>query len=92
MIRSIIYSNNHIVRFDNRTFFDYFDSENIIQGSNKGKIWHGYSTAVCMTEAGLFLRMNDKNKLITGKTAYEKMLEIAKSNGGHLSDERGGGH
>ncbi len=87
MIRSIIYSNNHIVRFDNRTFFDYFDSENIIQGSNKGKIWHGYSTAVCMTEAGLFLRMNDKNKLITGKTAYEKMLEIAKSTGGNLCDE-----
>ena len=87
MIRSIIYSNNHIVRFDNRTFYDYKDSESIMQGSNKGKIWHGYSTAVCMTEAGLFLRINDKNKLITGKTAYEKMLEIAKSNGGHLSDE-----
>ena len=87
MIKSIIYSNNFIVRFDNRTFYDYHDSENIIQGSNKGKIWHGYSTAVCITEAGLFLRINDKNKLITGKTAYEKMLEIAKNNGGKLSDD-----
>ena len=87
MIRSIIYSNNHIVRFDNRTFYDYRDSENLIEGADKGKIWHGYSTAVVITEAGLFLRINDKNKLITGKTAYEKMLEIAKNNGGNLHDE-----
>ena len=87
MIKSIIYSNNHVVRFDIRTFYDYHDSENIVEGSNKGKIWHGYSTAVCITESGLFLRINDKNKLITGKTAYEKMLEIAKNNGGNLRDE-----
>ena len=33
------------------------------------------------------MRINDKNKLITGKTAYEKMLEIAKNNGGNLHDE-----
>ena len=33
------------------------------------------------------MRINDKNKLITGKTAYEKMLEIAKNNGGNLLDE-----
>ena len=87
MIRSIIYSNNHIVRFDNRTFYDYHDSEDLIKGSDKGKLWHGYSTAVCITEDGLFLRINDKNKLITGKTAYEKMLEIAKNNGGNLLDD-----
>ena len=87
MIRNIILSNNHVVRFDNRTFYDYHDSENIKEGADKGKIWHGYSTAVCMTEAGLFLRINDKNKLITGKTAYEKMLEIAKNNGGNFNDE-----
>ena len=87
MIKSIIYSNNHVVRFDNRTFYDYHDSENIVEGSNKGKIWHGYSTAICITESGLFLRINDKNKLITGKTAYEKMLEIARNNRGNLRDE-----
>ena len=87
MIKNIIYANNHVVRFDNRTFYDYYDSENIIEGSNKGKIWHGYSTAVCITEAGLFLRINDKNKLITGKTAYDKMIEIANKNGGNLIDE-----
>lgn len=84
MIRNIIFANNHVVRFSDRTFFDYFDCEKLVKG---GKIWHGYSTAVCITEAGLFLRINDKNKLITGKTAYEKMLEIARSNGGNLMDQ-----
>ena len=87
MIKSIIYSNNHVVRFDNRTFYDYHDSEDLIKGSNKGKMWHGYSTAVCITESGLYLRINDKNKLITGKTAYENMLEIAKKNGNNFLDE-----
>ena len=86
MIKSIIYSNNHVVRFDNRTFYDYLDSEDIIEGAKKGKIWHGYSSAVCITEAGMFLRINDKHKLITGKTAYQKMIEIAKKNGGDLNN------
>ena len=87
MIKSIVYSNNHVVRFDNRTFYDYLDTENLAHSSNNGKIWHGYTTAVCITEAGLFLRINDKNKLITGKTAYEKMLEIARINKGNFLDE-----
>ena len=86
MIKNIIYSNNHVVRFNDRTFYDYHDSEDLNQGSYKGKIWHGYSPAVCITEAGLFLRINDKHKLITGKTAYQKMLEIARNHGGNLTD------
>ena len=74
VIKNIFMANNHIVRFDDRSFYDY---KNPVEfGSSRAKIWSGYATAVSITENGLFLRVNDKNKLITGKTAYSKMQEF----------------
>ena len=86
LIKNIIHSNNHIVKFDDRSFYDYFDVETFGR-DGKGKIWHGYSTAVCITETGLFLRISNKNKMITGKTAYEKMLELSKRYDGNMNNE-----
>ena len=86
LVKNIIQSNNHIVKFDDRSFYDYFDIETFGR-DGKGKIWHGYSTAVCITERGLFLRINDKNKMITGKTAYEKMIELSKNYNGNMNNE-----
>ena len=86
LVKNIIYSNNHIVKFDDRSFYDYFDVETFGR-DGKGKIWHGYSTAVCITENGLFLRINDKNKMITGKTAYSKMIELSKKYNGNMNNE-----
>ena len=83
LVKNIIFANNHIVKFDDGSFYDYFDLETFGR-DGKGKIWHGYSTAVCITENGLFLRINDKNKMITGKTAYEKMMEFGKKYGGNI--------
>ena len=85
IIKNIFMANNHMVRFDNRSFYDY---KNAIEfGSSRTKIWSGYATAVTITENGLFLRVNDKNKLITGKTAYSKMLEIGKRFGNMRSED-----
>ena len=75
IVKNIFMANNNVIRFDNRSFFDY--SEQVSFGNNGNRIWNGYSTAVAITESGLFLRINDKNKLISGKTVYEKMKEIA---------------
>ena len=61
LVKSIIFANNHIVKFADGSFYDYFDLETFGR-DGKGKIWHGYSTAVCITENGLFLRINDKNQ------------------------------
>lgn len=85
MIKHIIMANNHVLKFDDRSFFDFKDVE--IFGKSGAKIWHGYSTAVCITESGLFLRVNDKNKMITGKTAYDKIKEIAKNYGNNMRRE-----
>ena len=86
LIKNILQSNNHIVKFDDRSFYDYFDVETFGR-DGKGKIWHGYSTAVCITERGLFLRINDKNKMITGKTAYQKMIELSSRYNGNMINE-----
>ena len=42
---------------------------------------------MCITESGLYLRINDKNKLITNKTAYDKMMEILKNYGNNMRNE-----
>lgn len=76
LIKHIFYSNNHIVKLSDRSFYDYFGTKKLEQ-NGKGTICYGYSTAVCITEKGLFLRINDKNKIITGKTAYDKIYELA---------------
>ena len=86
MVKNIVYANNHIVKFNDRSFYDYYDVETFGR-DGKGKIWHGYSTAVCITENGLFLRLNDKNKMITGKTALTKILELTKKYKGNMMDE-----
>ena len=74
IVKNIFMANSHMVRFDNGAFFDYGSAVNL--GNSGTKIWSGYSTAITITESGLFLRVNDKNKLITGKTVYDKMQEF----------------
>ena len=86
LVKNIIFANNHLVKFADGSFYDYFDLETFGR-DGKGKIWHGYSTAVCITENGLFLRINDKNKMVTGKTAYDKMIEFGKKYGGNIFNE-----
>ena len=85
IIKNIFMANDHMVRFDNGSFFDYNSAVNL--GNNGTKIWSGFSTAVTITESGLYLRLNDKNKLITGKTVYDKMEELRRRNSNIRSEE-----
>ena len=78
IIKNIFMANDHMVRFDNGAFFDYNNAAHL--GNSGTKIWSGFSTAVTITESGLYLRLNDKNKLITGKTVYDKMGELRRKN------------
>ena len=76
IIKNIFMANDHMVRFDNGAFFDYNSATYL--GNSGTKIWSGFSTAVTITESGLYLRLNDKNKLITGKTVYDKITELGR--------------
>ena len=77
ILRNIITANNHIIKFNDGAFYDYFDVESC-PFKKKCKIWNGYSASVLITERGLLLQIIDKNILVTGLTAYEKIKEFAK--------------
>jgi hypothetical protein len=86
ILKSIIIANNHVIKFSDQTFYDYYDIETC--GSKKKcKIWNGYTTSILITGRGLLLQINDKSKMITNMTAYEKMKEIAVSHGNDFSNE-----
>ena len=86
ILKSIIIANNHVIKFSDQTFYDYYDIESC--GSKKKcKIWNGYTTSILITGRGLLLQINDKSKMITNMTAYEKMKEIAASHGNDFSNE-----
>ena len=86
LFKHIIEANNHIVFFKDGSFYDVHDVE-VFGRDGKSKIMHGYSTAFCITESGLYLRINDRNKLVTGKTAYDKVMEISHKFGNNLNSE-----
>ena len=77
VIKNIITANNHIIKFSDGAFYDYYDIESV-PFKKRYKIWNGYSTNVLITERGLLLQIIDKKIIITGLTAYEKIIEIAK--------------
>ena len=51
------------------------------------KIWNGYGTNVLITEKGILLQVIDKRIIITGSTAYEKMVEISKKYDNKITNE-----
>ena len=77
ILKNIIMANNHVIKFSDSTFYDYYDIESC-GFKKKSKIWNGYSTSILITEKGLLLQINDKNKIVTSMTAYDKIKEIAK--------------
>ena len=75
LFRSIIMKNPKITKFHDRTIFE-IDSNNITNIANNQYLYSGYLTSANITESGLYMLINNRNKLITGKTALSKMIEI----------------
>ena len=82
LIRFIIMRNPKIIKFRDGTIVNYSDTGNIQSiNTDKGddtveKIYKGYMTSIQITDNGFFMRINDINKIISGKTAYKKIMEI----------------
>ena len=77
IIRNIIMANPKIIKFQDRTIFE-INPDNIINTNNQQYFYSGFITSVNITESGLYMLVNNVNKLITGKTALRKMIEIRK--------------
>ena len=86
ILKNIINANNHVIKFGDSSFFDYYDVESC-PFKKKYKIWNGFSTNILISEKGLLLQINDKNMIITGMTAYEKMKEISKKYDNDIMNE-----
>ena len=77
LFRNILMKNPKVIKFQDRTIFE-IDIKNIVSvnNQNQGNIYKGFITSAHITESGLYMLINNKNKLITGKTALKKMVEI----------------
>ena len=68
-------ANPKIIKFQDRTLFE-INADNITNTTNKQYFYSGFITSVNITESGLYMLVNNVNKLITGKTVLRKMIEI----------------
>ena len=87
LIRFIIMRNPNVIKFKDGTMVDIstknmnIKSVSESQGENSlEQIYRGYMTSVQITEIGYFMRINDVNKIISGKSALKKILEIREEN------------
>lgn len=83
-IKSLLNANADLIKFDDRSFYSYAKATRL-QG--KSMSLPGFNTAAMITCSGLYLRINDKNKFLSGKTAIEKIedLEYKYKNGSYHS-------
>ena len=83
LIRYIIMRNPNVIKFKDGTMINK-DDQNIMpisEGENSlEKIYKGYMTSVQITENGFYMRINDVSKIISGKSAYRKIMEIRDNN------------
>ena len=75
IFRDIVMKNPKVIKFHDRTLFE-IDPNNITNIYNKNNFYSGYITSANITESGLYMLVNNINKLITGKTVLEKMREL----------------
>ena len=83
LIRFIIMRNPNVIKFKDGTMVDISTTKAIqnINESNPNEknleqIYRGYMTSVQITENGFFMRINDVNKIISGKSALKKIIEL----------------
>ena len=86
LFRSLIMRNPKVITFHDRTIFE-IDSSKIIKvdDNNKENIYQGYISSCHITESGLYMLINNRSKLISGKTALQKMNEMRNKLKGNMS-------
>ena len=81
LIRFIIMRNPKVIKFRDGTVVNV-SNMNIqpINESKENTVYKGYMTSVQITDNGFFIRINDVNKILSGKSAYRKIMEIRNNN------------
>ena len=80
IMRNVLAHHKSLVKFDKENYFDYTKIKQFGK-SSKSIIWKGFSTAILITDLGICIRANDRNKMLPGKNALEKMDELNRKAG-----------
>ena len=89
LIKDILLSAKNTIRFGSDRMVIQMSENNIIKGNDNSSIYKGFYTSAQITESGLYLMVLNMNKYISGKTMYEKLMQIRSENRGlHQSEVR----
>ena len=78
LIKQIIMSNDGMIKFKKGDFYNYSNKVYLNNNNSKEQIIFGFSTGTVITSQGLYLRISNKNKYISGQSAIEKIKDLAK--------------
>ena len=76
LIKQIILANEGIIKFQKGDFYN-IHNQKYLSDNSKEKILFGFATGTIITSQGLYLRISNKNKYISGQNAYDKIKEIS---------------
>jgi aubergine-like protein len=89
LIKDILLSAKNTIRFGSDRMVIQMTQNNIIKGNDNSSIYKGFYTSAQITESGLYLMVLNMNKYVSGKTMYEKIMQIRNENRGlHQSEVR----
>ena len=80
LIKQIIMSNDKMIKFKKGDFYNYSNKMYLNNNNSKEQIIFGFSTGTIITSQGLYLRISNKNKYISGQSALEKIKELINKN------------
>ena len=80
LIKDILLSAKDTMKFGTDRMIIQMNKENAIKGNDNSTIYKGFYTAAQITTSGLYLLVLNMNKYISGKTLYEKILQIKDEN------------
>ena len=80
LIKDILLSSKDTMRFGSDRMIIQMNKDNIIKGNDNSTIYKGFYTSAQITESGLYLMVLNMNKYISGKTMYEKIIQIRDEN------------
>ena len=80
LIKDILLSSKNRIRFGSDRMVISMDSDNIIRAQDGSTIYKGFFTSAQITESGLYLLVLNMNKYVSGKTMYEKIVQIKEEN------------
>ena len=80
LIKQIIMSNDGMIKFKKGDFYNHSNKVYLNNNNSKEQIIFGFSTGTVITSQGLYLRISNKNKYISGQSAFEKINDLIKKN------------